>query len=133
MPWSCAACRTGFFLKKEAKTFASEPRCRKIQALKSKSFLVLFFKKERLPSRPDPHQIPNGASAGAKAHRGPLERGRQSLAGGATAWVDAERAGLDCGPGTDGFRVGSCGVVVDRKASRRLGGPCLVRGGVCAA
>jgi hypothetical protein len=37
----------GFFLKKEAKTFAPLSRTRR--RAKSKSFLVLFFKKEPFP------------------------------------------------------------------------------------
>jgi len=41
--------RKHFFLKKEAKTFCDVARAaRQRQALMEKSFLVLFFKKERL-------------------------------------------------------------------------------------
>jgi hypothetical protein len=45
--------RKRFFLKKEAKTFCSLARVlRQRQHLIIKSFLVLFFKKERLPFFP---------------------------------------------------------------------------------
>jgi hypothetical protein len=43
--------RKRFFLKKEAKTFASGVRVAAAQRLRCKSFLVLFFKKELLPFR----------------------------------------------------------------------------------
>jgi hypothetical protein len=43
--------RKAFFLKKEAKTFAYwRARCGSVNALRDKSFLVLFFKKELLSS-----------------------------------------------------------------------------------
>ncbi len=47
--------RKRFFLKKEAKTFATGRKRRSnARALIIKSFLVLFFKKELLPASPLP-------------------------------------------------------------------------------